>query len=322
VGPEAGGRGGRGSPPTLPTGIVRPQSEDDAKRVQQLTAEVRTPSTRLWITDAPGLVTIADDQGRMRSFHPDGRDEIVQLPGVPVTAVSRREPGRLIVTYKVEPGRELRYTYFRGITPGQLIVDAQFLERGQGDAVRRVYEPAAATDSMLVPHPAPAAGSSPLPADPGGADVPAAGRAAEPFDQQPDAELRRLNSLGVVVEGLTPQAGACGVTQPPIEEAVSKRLTDAGFKVVRNSDEDSYVYVHVMTSSVSNNFCVSRYDVFFYSHTTATLSYQSKPVLVQVQLLHKGGLTGGAPAVHGDGVVKGVQDYLDQFITRIHDANK
>ena len=44
--------------------------------------------------------------------------------------------------------------------------------------------------------------------------------------------------------------------------------------------------------------------------------------LAQVQLLRKGGLTGGAPAVHGAGVVKGVEDYIDQFVTRIHDANK
>ena len=126
----------------------------------------------------------------------------------------------------------------------------------------------------------------------------------------------------MVVEGLTPQAAACGVSQDPIAAAVSKRLTDAGFKVVRDSDEDSYLYVHVMTTTISANFCVSRYDVFIYSHTTATLSYQDKPVLVQVQLLHKGGLTGGAPAAHGDGVVKGVLDYVDQFVTRIRDANK
>jgi hypothetical protein len=126
----------------------------------------------------------------------------------------------------------------------------------------------------------------------------------------------------VVVEGLTAQAAACGVSQDPITAAVTKRLTDAGFKVVRDSDEDSYVYVQVMTSSISNNFCVSRYDVTIYSHTTATLSYQDRPVLAQVQLLRKGGLTGGAPAVHGAGVVKGVEDYLDQFITRIAAANK
>jgi len=182
---------------------------------------------------------------------------------------------------------------------------------------------------MLAPRPAPAPASPPAGEfaagrpDSGGAGFPASGAGAPAsFNQQPDAELKRLKNLGVVVEGLTQQAAACGVSQDPITAAVTKRLTDAGFNVVRDSDEDSYVYVQVMTSSVSNNFCVSRYDVTIYSHTTATLSYQDRPVLVQVQLLRKGGLTGGAPAVHGAGVVKGVEDYIDQFVTRIRDANK
>jgi len=326
---DPGGRGGRGGGrPVTPGGIVLPESEDDAKRVQQLTAEARTPSTRLWIIEAPALVTMTDDQGRMRSFHPDGRDEIMQLAGVPVTVNARREFGRLVVLFKVGPGREIRYTFSRAAGAGQLVVDVQFLERGRGDAVRRIYGPAAPSDSMLVPRAAPAStpaagGEFAAPSRPdAGGGLPAAGRPPEPFNQQPDAELRRLTSLGVVVEGLTPQAAACGVSQDPIAAAVSKRLTDAGFKVVRDSDEDSYLYVHVMTTSISANFCVSRYDVFIYSHTTATLSYQDKPVLVQVQLLHKGGLTGGAPAAHGDGVVKGVQDYVDQFVTRIREANK
>ena len=323
VGADAAGRGGGRTPDVLPTGILRPQSEDDAKRVQQLTAEVRTPSTRLWINETPGVVTVTDDQGRMRSFRPDGRDEILQLDGVPVTVNSRREPGRLTVLYKVDTRRELRYVYSRGPTPGQLVVDVQFLEGGQGGIIRRVYEPAAPSDSMLAPRPAPASPPSGEFAAAGGAGLPAAtGGAAAPFNQQPDAELKRLTALGVVVEGLTAQAAACGVSQDPITAAVTKRLTDAGFKVVRDSDEDSYVYVQVMTSSISNNFCVSRYDVTIYSHTTATLSYQDRPVLAQVQLLRKGGLTGGAPAVHGAGVVKGVEDYLDQFITRIAAANK
>ena len=71
----------------------------------------------------------------------------------------------------------------------------------------------------------------------------------------------------------------------PEKAAASKRLTDAGFQVQKNSDEDSYVYVNIITTSPSLGFCVSRYDVFVYTHTTATLSYQTAPVLVQVSLL-------------------------------------
>ena len=124
------------------------------------------------------------------------------------------------------------------------------------------------------------------------------------------------------MEDLSPQAAACGLSQGTLETAVSKRLSDAGFRVLRNSDEDTYVYVNVITTSLSTGLCVSRYDVFLYTHTTAKLSYQETPVLVQVSLLHKGGIAGGAPAAHAEGVLRGVQEYVDQFSTRIRDANK
>jgi hypothetical protein len=110
--------------------------------------------------------------------------------------------------------------------------------------------------------------------------------------------------------------------QGTLEAAVSKRLSDEGFKVLRNSDEDTYVYVAVITTSLSNGLCVSRYDAFLYTHTTARLSYQDTSVLVQVSLLHNGGLTGGTSAVHADGVLRGVQEYVDQFSARIRAAGK
>jgi hypothetical protein len=142
------------------------------------------------------------------------------------------------------------------------------------------------------------------------------------FDQQPDAELKGLTKLGIVVEELSPQAAACGLSHGTLETAVSKRLSDAGFKVARNSDEDTYIYVNVITTSLSTGLCVSRYDAFLYTHTTARLSYHDTPVLVQVSLLHKGGITGGVPAAHAEGVLRGLQEYVDQFSTRVHDANK
>ena len=107
-----------------------------------------------------------------------------------------------------------------------------------------------------------------------------------------------------------------------IESALTKRLTDGGFSVRRNSDEDSYVYVNVMTSSLADGTCVTRYDAFLYTHATATLSYREKPVLVQVSLIHRGGISGGALSTHAATVVRGLQTYVDLFVTQIHDANK
>ena len=315
----AGGRGRRGSGGSGGSGAVgrgpfsaHPESADDAKRALQLTAEVRKPAPILTVADTQTAITISDEAGHVRTFHPDGRSDVLQLDGVPVGVTAKRDGGRLVVVYAVEQGRELRYTYSRAASPPQLVVDVQFVERGGGDHVRRVYEPARAPER-----------STPIANDRDKAPAAAPDQApAQTFNQQPDAELKGLKTLGVVVEDLSAQAAACGLSQSALETAASGRLVDAGFTVRRNSDEDTYVYVNVITSSLSSGLCVSRYDVFLYSHATAKLSYQDAPVLVQVSLLHRGGIAGGSPAAHAEGVLKGVREYLDQFSNRIRAASK
>ena len=311
TGGGGGGRGGSGGAAGFP---LRRESEDDARRVQQLTAEVRNPSAHLTIVESPAAVTITDDRGRSRTFHPDGKEEALSLDGVPVAATAKWEASRLVVVYKVEEGRQLRYTYSATGNPAQLVVDVKFIEKAGGDSARRIYEPGGATEPPPSP---PAAPSAAPPAAPPPDRVPSPIGA-----QRPDEEFKGLTKLGVVVEGLSPQAAACGLAQDAIETMVAKSLTDAGLTVRRNSDEDTYVYVNIITASVPSGLCISRYDAFLYTHTTATLSYQSTPVLVQVSLLHQGGITAGAPTVHADGVVRAVKQYVDRFAARIRDANK
>ncbi len=314
---NAGGRGGRGRRGSTGVGTgpftAHPESADDAKRAQRLTAEVRKPSPHLTIADTQTAVTITDEEGQARTFHPDGRKDVLQLDGVPVGVTAKRDGGRLVILYSVEQGRELRYTYSRAATPSQLVVDVQFVERGGGDHVRRIYEPTRAVETV-----------APVAADAGKTLVPAAADRPAPqaFNQQPDAELKGLKTLGVVVEDLSSQAAACGLNQSTLETAASTRLSEAGFTVRRNSDEDTYVYVNVITSSLSTGLCVSRYDVFLYTHATAKLSYQDTPVLVQVSLMHRGGIAGGAPSAHAEGVLRGVREYVDQFSNRIRAASK
>jgi hypothetical protein len=139
--------------------------------------------------------------------------------------------------------------------------------------------------------------------------------------QKLDAELKGITTVGVVVEDLSSQAAACGLKQDAIETAASKILTDSGLKVVRNSDNDTYVYLNVQTTSLPTGLCVSRYDVYLYTHTTARLSYQAAPVLVQVSLIHEGGLAGGSAAGHGTSVVRSLMQYVDQVAGRIRRAN-
>ncbi len=334
------GRGGSGAA-ALP---IRRESEDDVRRARQLTDEVKNPPAWLRITQSETVLTILDDRGKTRMFRLDGRDEVQQLDGTVVATTSSWEGSRLVINYKVEQGRELRYTLSANSDPPQLMVQAQFVERGGRGTITRVYDPAKPGE-MEPPAPRPVV--SPLPPRPrwqpgeplkppaatpesGRPAVPAMPGAARPQDrsgtparpQQPDAELKGITTLGVVVEDLTSQAAACGLRQEPIEATSAKSLSDAGFKVVRNSDEDTYLYVSIMTSSVSPGLCVSRYDVFLYTHTMATLPYLDTPVLVQVSLMHNGGMAGGGPAAHAADVVKSVKQAADEFASRIRNANK
>ncbi len=308
----AGGARGRGSSGGggVNAWMARPESAEDARRLEILTAEVRNPAVRLTIVESSAAVTITDDQDHSRTFHPDGKEEVLRFGDVPVVTTAKWESGRLVVLYKAAEGRELRCTYSIAATanPPQLVMEVEFLERGGHDKVSRIYDRARAAETP----PATGATASPQGAAP---EPPAVAKG-------PDAELKGLMNLGVVVEDLSSQAIACGLKQDTIETAVTKSLTDAGLRVRRNSDEDTYVYVDILTSSLSTGLCVSRYDVFLYSHTTATLSYQHTPALVQVSLLHKGGIAGGAPVAHAEGVLRGVKESVDQFAARIRDATK
>jgi hypothetical protein len=340
----AGTEGGvpSGNPKSL---TAKPQTQEVARNTRQLVDEVKNPPVRLTIVQTATAITMTDDRGRSRTFHPDGREELQALDAGPVTTTARVEGARLVVRYKIEPGRELRYSYSRKADPPQLVVQAEFLERGGRDTVIRIYEPAKATEPLPAVEPASperaappamptvpmlpsqreaARQSPPSGADPGKALVPAASGRATPadFDQRPDAELKGLAALGVVVEDLGSEATSCGLRQAAIDASVSKSLSDAGLRVVRNSDEDTYFYVNVITTATSAGYCFSRYDVYVYTNTTATLSYGSRPVLVQVSLLHKGGITGSGASSHGETVVRTIKQYVDQFAARIREANK
>ena len=308
---SSGGGGGRGAAAPF---SGRQESYDDARRVQLLTDEARNPPARLTIVDTPAAVTITNELGQSRTLHPDGRQESIEIQGIVFGVTARRDGEQLIAVYRVEQNREIRYAYSSTANPARLIVELQFLEHGAGDKARRVYE---AGDAIQTAAPAAAA---PAGAAPGTGSSGA--KAPETFDQRPGAELKGLSSLGVLVEDLSAQAVACGLNRDAIESALSKRLTDGGLTVRRNSDDDTYVYVNIQTTSLPNGACASRYDAFLYTHATAKLSYRDQPVLVQVSLMHRGGIGSGAPATHQGAVVRGLENYIDLFVTQIRDANK
>lgn len=318
-----GGRGGRGSgrgggggrQPAGPFATSY-QSYDDARRVQLLTAEARNPAVRLMIVDTPDAVTITNELGQSRVLHPSDKEESIEIQGVPFRVTTkRRDGGALVVVYHVEQGRDVRYTYSRSMTPPQLVVELQFLEHGAGDTARRVYELSFGNETTSSAAPAAPSGTPAVPASPGS-------RAADTFDARPGAELRGLKGLGILIEDLSTQAVACGLNHDALETSLAKRLTEGGFSVRKNSDDDTYVYVNVMTTTISTGACVSRYDAFLYTHATANLSYRDQPVLVQVSLMHRGGMTSGPPGAHAVSVGRGLEGYIDLIVSQIRDANK
>jgi hypothetical protein len=323
---------------------VRRESEEDVRRTKQLVDEVRFPSPHLTFAQTAAAVTITDEQGRSRTFHPDVKEEVQPLDSAVVPTSTRWEGERLVVRYKVALDRELRYTYSRTVTPPQVVVKVEFIERGGHDTLTFVYEPARADEPSQADRaappavaPGPIAGATGLP---GGGQAAKAPPAAPPEPSKstvpalpdrvtspvvvgrPDAELTGLTALGLLVEDLSPQAAACGLRKDAIEAAVSRSLADAGLKVIPYTDRDTYVDVSVMATSASAGLCVSRFDVTLFTRATTTLPYQGTATLVQVSLLHKDGIAGGAPGALGDAVVRNVKQVVDEFAARIRSANR
>jgi hypothetical protein len=324
-------RGGGGASRAIPR---LPESEDDVNRARQLTEEARNPPAHLTITQAATSVTIADDGGHTRTFETDGREQAIQLDGVVVAATARWEGGTLVVLYKVEPERDLRYDYSCTMNPRRLVVDVRFLERNGHDSARRVYEssrPDEEASPASAPAPAPATNASGVPptaANPGQAGqtpkpaTPPVPTSSTGLTGRPGSEFQGLTKLGIEVD--VSSGGACGVDRQAIETTVSKSLTDAGLTVVpeTTSDVNTYIYVNVVTGSPSTGLCVSRYDVYLYTYANASLSYHQAPVLIQVSLAHSGGLAGATPSALAGSVLHAIKQYVDQIAGQIRDANK
>jgi len=335
---------GRDDPTGNPAMAAFRESEDDAARRDHLVNEVRRPPDELAITQTIDTIVIASGRGKPRTFNLDGREVAQTLGVVTVQASGRWNGPRLEVRYKVEQNRELRYEYSRSTNPDRLTVEIRFIERNGHDAVTLVYEPTRDDVPALPKAPAaaprpPAAAGAPAGSAPnlgGLGQPPPLSRLGAPPQAPappvslpqaavatgPDAALAGLRQFGIVVEELRPQAAACGLTQAPLEAIVTKAFTDAGFKLLKDSDEETYVYVDIGTTNVNAGLCVSRYDVYLFTNTVATLSYQSRPALVQVQLLHEGGLAGGAPVPHGESVRANVKRAVDAFVSRIRTATE
>jgi hypothetical protein len=147
-GGRGGGRGrGGGSSGGAPSGgrldlkAVR-ESQEDAMKIKELIAEAKAPSPTLTIVQSEAAVAMTDASGRVRTFHPNGKEEIQQFDAGPIGAVSRWIGNQLEIRLTVEDDRRFRYTYSRAPN-GQLVVQTR-LEEGRAnkadDVIKRVYD--------------------------------------------------------------------------------------------------------------------------------------------------------------------------------------
>jgi hypothetical protein len=325
-GRSGGGRGRRGGSGSSGNAAGVPpisrESIDDSTRVQQLTGEARTPPAQLTIVEKAASVSIADDQGHSRTFHPNGTLEQLTIGTVALPTTARWDAGSLVVVFDVESGRQLRYTYTPAANPTRLLVDIRFVERGhEGDTVRLTYEtPDAHNRALVSGQPGSPAAAAPAASSPAvsGATQPG----ARPPVLPPGSELRGLTTIGTTVEDLTAQAAACGLDQAKIKTSIARILADAGFKTQPDHNEETYVLVSIVTSRLEDGVCVSRYDASLVSQADATFPYLNGLVAVEVPLLRQGGMAGGSPAAHASAVMEAIAKAVNGFVTQIRAANK
>jgi hypothetical protein len=317
-GASGGGRGrrrGSGGSGSLGGSQMPSESAEDGTRIQQLTDEARTPPNHLAIVQKPDSVSIADDQGRSRTFHPNDRREDLTIGTVPLPTTAHWDAGSLVVVYEVMNGRQLRYTY----TPSakRLLVDIRFIEKGrEGDEVRLTYEQGDDLDRVRPAAAAPAVPGTVLPPSPERSPGPAS-------VLPPGSELRGIKTISTVIEDLSAQAAACGLDQSKIKTPLARLLADAGFNTQPVGREDADLVVSVLTSKLPDGVCVSRYDVSLVSHADATFPYLKGTVAaVEVQLLHDGGMAGGSPSAHASSVMQALTKSVNHFVAQIRGADK
>jgi hypothetical protein len=115
------------------------ESPEEAAISRVLVNNERTAPTTLVIVQTDTAVSISDGRPT-RTFHPGGKEDIQQLTAGPIGTTSRWDGVKLVVEYAISKDRKLRYTYSRDAASSPLVVQVQFLEKGKGDAIKRVYD--------------------------------------------------------------------------------------------------------------------------------------------------------------------------------------
>ena len=250
---SGGGRSRRGASGGSGVGVpaISRESADDSTRLQQLTAEARTPPSRLTIIREDAAISIADDQGHARTFRPDGHLQELTIGTVALPTTARWDGASLVVIYDVETGRQLRYTYTPSADPARLQVDIRFIERGrEGDEVRLTYEPPGAHERDILSGTGASPAAPPPSSSASSAASDAAPSSARPPLLPPGSELRGLTTIGTVVDDLSAQVRHAGSTRKR-----SRRRSRAFWRTPDSRPSDSATKTLTSCSASSRAGC-------------------------------------------------------------------
>jgi len=127
---ESGGRGGfgrggggrRGPDARAGSAQDRKPNEEEQKRIDELSEELRYPPASMTIAQTPAAVTLTDEQQRSRTLTANGRREKQTVGSVPVDVTTRWDGPQLVSEQDLGGGRLVRYTYSIVATTKQLLV--------------------------------------------------------------------------------------------------------------------------------------------------------------------------------------------------------
>jgi hypothetical protein len=136
-GPGGGGRGGPGG--------GGPPSEEQMQQMRDTMRELLQPAARLTIVQRDDSVSVTDDQGRVRKFVANGKDEKHQLDAATLKTRSRWKDGALVIEWETGRGPTVLRTYRVDPAAHQLSIETTMKGgRGGGERppVKHVYDAA------------------------------------------------------------------------------------------------------------------------------------------------------------------------------------
>lgn len=133
-----GGGGGRGGPGGGP-------DQEAMQRMRDVMRELMQPAAMLVIVQREDSVSFTDEQGRVRKFVANGKDEKHQLDAATIETKSRWKDGALVIEWETGRGPTVVRTYRVDPAVNQLVIETTMKGgRGQGGGdrppIRHVYD--------------------------------------------------------------------------------------------------------------------------------------------------------------------------------------